>query len=234
MHQNILTVLRAQDLVVCFLSRSQCHWNTAKADLLKTSGKLQGQKHAEVLGKEEQRTMLAFEGDLPFQVDSMYKQAGHLMVVSRSLVPTQSEFRTLEILLLFWTLIIWYCIPFCFWPSSQKIFVHPDMLTDGKDLCRTCVWAVPALRRQRGPCCKQGWLPLTQVPVGLALLPAGFTCCIYQEGEKAFMTKLLQTIWEITTFPFIIISGTDQSSSSFPKPTGHFCLRTNTLWTQDL
>lgn len=45
--------------------------------------------------------MLAFEGGLAFQADSMYKQAGHLMVVSHSLVPRQSQFRTLEVLLLF-------------------------------------------------------------------------------------------------------------------------------------
>lgn len=55
--------------------------------------------------------------------------------------------------------------------------------------------------QRRSPCHKQGWLPLAQLPGGLALPPAGFTCPIYQAGEKAFTAKLLQRISEITTFP---------------------------------
>lgn len=71
-------VLRAQDLVACFLSLSQCQLNTAKAELLKNSGKMEGQKHTqEVLEKEEQRALLVFEGGLSFQGDGMYKQVGH-------------------------------------------------------------------------------------------------------------------------------------------------------------
>lgn len=167
--------------MACFLSQSHCQWNTARADLLENSAKMEGQKHAqEVLGKEEQQTMLAFEGVLAFQGESTYKLAGsHGGFSFLGAKAPSSQSRTLEVLLLFCILTIWYCIPFLFWSSSQKVFVHPGMLTVGKDPWRTCVWAMPALRRWRGPCYKQGWLPLAQLPVSLPsyqqVSPAEFT-----------------------------------------------------------
>jgi len=101
--------------------KCQCQLNTAKAELLQTSGKTEGRTHAQVPGKEEPRASL-FKGTAGTHRESTHGSlaflGGQALAVS-NLTGTPVILNT--------QYLVWPSSP----SSSQKMFVHPGVLTDG-------------------------------------------------------------------------------------------------------